>query len=151
MTQENKSPADDLSRNRRQQLFTRYTLAVLIDLTVLNLFDEYWDYVFIESFTIALLAAMLLQFFLQVTIKVEHHIAGYIKAKSESSTKLMRILSAWGIIFISKVVMLEAINYFFDDSVLFTGPIHGLVAFIIVVTGIIIAEQTSARIYKSLA
>ncbi len=151
MTQENQSSIDDLSRNRRQQLFIRYTLAVLVDLSVLNLFDEYWDYVFIESFTIALLAAMLLQFFLQVTIKVEHHIAGYIEAKSESRTKLLRILSAWGIIFISKVVMLEAINFFFDDTLLFTGPIHGLVAFIIVVTAIIVAEQGIMRIYKSLA
>ena len=138
-------------RSKSQQLFTRYTLAVLIDLTVLNLFNEYWDYVYIESFTIALFAALLLQFFLQVTIKIEHRVAVYITAKSELRAKVRRFLSAWGIIFTSKVVMLEAINYLFGEGVLFSGPIHGLVAFIIVVTAIIVVEQAFTRIYQSLA
>ena len=65
----------------RQRLFIRYTLAVLVDLTVLNLFNEYWDYVFIEFFTISLFAAMLLQFLLQVTIIIEHRVANYFKSK----------------------------------------------------------------------
>ncbi len=47
----------------RQQLFTRYFTAVLVDLTVLNLISEYWDYVIINSFMISLLAAVLLQSF----------------------------------------------------------------------------------------
>ncbi len=44
-----------------QQLFLRYFTAILVDLTVLNLFEEYWAPVVIESFTISLLAALLLQ------------------------------------------------------------------------------------------
>jgi len=36
------------SFSKRQQLFIRYTLAVLVDLTVLNLFNEYWDFVYFE-------------------------------------------------------------------------------------------------------
>jgi len=151
MTQEKQSSADDLSRNRRQQLFIRYVLAVLVDLTVLNLFDQYWDYVSIGPFTISLLAAILLQFLLQVTIIIEHRVAGYIKAKSELITKVLRFLSAWAIILISKVVMLEAINFLFGDRVLFGGPVHGLVSFIIVVIAIIAAEQIISRTYKSLA
>ncbi len=51
------------SFSKRQQLFIRYTLAVLVDLTVLNLFNEYWNFVYIEFFTISLLTAVLLQFF----------------------------------------------------------------------------------------
>jgi len=151
MTQEKQSSADDLSRNRRQQLLIRYVLAVLVDLTVLNLFDQYWDYVSIGPFTISLLAAILLQFLLQVTIIIEHRVAGYIKAKSELITKVLRFLSAWAIIFISKVVLLEAINFLFGDRVLFGGPVHGLVSFIIVVIAIIAAEQIISRTYKSLA
>ncbi|MEZ8695213.1 hypothetical protein AB6D15_23615 [Vibrio splendidus] len=48
--------------NTPQRLFVGYTLAVLVDLVVLNFFDEYWDFVNIESFTISLIAALLLQF-----------------------------------------------------------------------------------------
>ncbi|MGD8533014.1 MAG: hypothetical protein PVG80_06650, partial [Gammaproteobacteria bacterium] len=45
----------------RQRLFNRYFTAILIDLVVLNLFVEYSEHVRIDSFTISLLAAFLLQ------------------------------------------------------------------------------------------
>ena len=137
--------------SNRQRLFIRYTLAVLVDLTVLNLFNEYWDYVFIEFFTLSLFAAILLQFLLQVTIVIEHRVANYFKSKTGLSAKIQRGISTWAILFISKLIILQAINFVFGDSVLFSGPIHGLAAFIVVVTGIIIAEQVITKIYRSLA
>jgi len=63
----------------------------------------------------------------------------------------MRGVSAWTIIFVSKLVILEAINLSFGDSVVFSGPIHGLVSFLTVVIVVIIAEQLIAWIYRSLA
>jgi len=51
MSQESKRSDVAGSYTGRQQLFIRYFTAILIDLTVLNLFDEYWDNVVIESFT----------------------------------------------------------------------------------------------------
>ena len=139
------------SYSKRQHLFFRYTYAVLIDLTVLNLFNEYSDNVFIEHFSISLLAALLLQVLLQVTLAIEHRVAILFKGKPGLKAKILRALSTWGILFISKLVILEAINLAFGNSVLFSGPIHGLVAFIIVVTAIIIAEQVFSWIYRSLA
>ncbi len=38
------------SFSRRQQLFFKYTFFVLIDLTVINLFNEYWKNVFVGNF-----------------------------------------------------------------------------------------------------
>lgn len=137
--------------SNHQHLFIKYTLAVLVDLTVLNLFNEYWDYVYIEFFTLSLFAAILLQFLLQATIIIEHRAANYFKAKTGLSAKIQRGVSTWGILFISKLIILEAINFVFGDSVVFSGPFHGLVAFIVVVTGIIIAEQLITKIYRSLA
>ena len=139
------------SFSRRQQLFFRHTFAVLIDLTVLNLFNEYWDNVFIEFFSISLLAALLLQVLLRVTIAIEHRVANFLKGKPGLKAKIFRALSTWAILFISKLVMLEAINISFGDSVLFSGPIHGVVAFIIVIIAIIIAEQVFSWVYRSLA
>jgi hypothetical protein len=112
---------------------------------------EYWNFVYIEFFSISLLTAVLLQFLLQVTIAIEHRVAGYFKKKTGMRAKVLRILSTWAILFASKLVILEAINFAFGDSVEFSGPIHGLVAFIIVVIAIIVAEQTITRIYNSLA
>ncbi len=139
------------SFSKRQQLFFRYTFFVLIDLTVLNLFSQYWDYVFIQTFTISLLAAILLQVLLQATLIIEHRVANYFKKKPGLKAKVLRGLSTWAILFISKLLILEAINVSFGNSVLFSGPIHGLVAFIIVVITILIVEQAMSWIYRSLA
>ena len=135
----------------RQQLFIKYTLVVLIDLVVLSFFNQYWDFVYIETFTIALLTAMLLQFLMQVALKLEHKAADYLFGeKTGTHIKVLRAVSAWAIIFVSKLVILEAINLSFGDSVVFSGPIHGLVSFLTVVIAIIIAEQLIAWIYRSL-
>lgn len=55
-TLDQRVPATD-----RQNRFLRAVLFVLIDVTVLALFVEYWDRIVIDSFTIALLTAILLQ------------------------------------------------------------------------------------------
>src|SRR3546814_7324932 len=65
----------------RQRLFIRYFTGVLIDLVVLNLFDEYSDHIFISSFTLSLLAAVLLQGLLKLTIAVEHHVAEFFTSR----------------------------------------------------------------------
>jgi len=152
MSQEKQPSVTARSFSLRQLLFLKYTLIVLIDLVVLGLFNQYWDLVYIETFTIAMLAAMLLQFLMQVAIRIEHTAADYLfGGKSGTHIKVMRGVSAWAIIFISKLVILEAINLSFGDSVVFSGPIHGLVSFLTVVIVIIIAEQGVIWIYRSLA
>jgi hypothetical protein len=137
--------------NNRQQLFLKNTFLVLIDLTILGFFNQYWDLIFIETFTIALLTAMLLQFLMQVALKIEHRVADRLFGdKTDTRTKLMRAMSAWAIIFVSKLVILKAISFSFGDSVVFSGPIHGLVAFLTLVIVIIIAEQLVLWVYRSL-
>jgi hypothetical protein len=86
---------------------------------------------------------------MQVAIKIEHIIADYFfGGKTGTRIKVMRGVSAWVIIFVSKLVILEAINLSFGDSVVFSGPIHGVVAFLAVVIVIISAEQLIAWIYR---
>jgi hypothetical protein len=47
--------------------------------------------------------------------------------------------------------MLGAIDFAFGDEVAFGGPLHGVVAFIIVVVVMLAAEEITARIYRRLA
>jgi hypothetical protein len=148
MTNENTTTGNTRSDSNRQRLFIRYFTAVLVDLVVLNLFDEYWAAVAIESFTVSLFAAVLLQVLLQATIAIEHRVAGYIMEKFGSKA---RLLSAWAIMFTSKIIILEAINFSFGDAVFFGGPIHGLVAFVLVVLALFAAEQAIMRLHKALA
>jgi hypothetical protein len=139
--------------NRKQQLFIRYIVAILIDLTVMNLFNEYWpEYMHITSFTLSLFAAVLLQVLLQLTLKVEHIVATYFfEGKSGLKVNILRGLTAWTLIFISKLVMLKAISIAFSGEIAFGGPVHGVVAFIIIIATMIIAEQILLKIHNALA
>ena len=151
MSKEEIDPSVAGTFNTKQQLFVRYFTAILIDLTVLNLFDEYWDLVIIDSFTISMFAAILLQVLLKVTMKIEHHLAEYFKSKPGIMAKFMRYFSAWLVLFGSKFVILEAVNLAFGDRVLFSGPLHGIVAFIVVLVVMLTAELLVVRFNKSLA
>lgn len=150
MSQENLKKQAYIQYNRRQHLFVKYTFAILVDLTVLNLFDEYCDYVTLSSFSVSLLAAIVLQLLLQITLKIEHKVAEYFKQKEGLRSKIMRGLSTWGILFISKLVMLKTIEVLFPLNIHFSGPIHGAVAFIGVIIVMILAEQLIIKINKSL-
>jgi len=136
--------------NNSQKLFVRYLVAVLIDLTVLNLFDEYWELVTIEPFSVSVLAAVLLQVLLKATLVLEHKVADYFNSKSGGFARFMRFFTAWLILFGSKFVMLGAIDFAFGDDVLFTGPLHGIVSFIVVVVVMLAAEEIAVRIYRRL-
>lgn len=140
----------DIPTNR-QRLFVRYLMAILIDLTVLNLFDEYWANVAVDSFTVSILAAILLQVLLKATLALEHRVAAWFRTRPGRLTTVLRRLTAWLILFGSKFVMLGAINLAFGDGVRFTGRAHGVVAFIVVVVVMLVAEEMVARIYRAMA
>jgi len=138
------------SFTKRQQLFLRYTYMVLVDLTVLNLFNQYWERVYIETFTISLLTAVLLQVLLKASIALEHYVAKYFENMSGVKAKISRVFTTWLILFVSKLIILQAISLAFGDSVTFSGALHGVVAFIIVIVAIIAAEQLLFLIYNAL-
>ena len=151
MTEEIRGVALTEIPTNSQRLFVRYLMAVLIDLTVLNLFDEYWRHVTVDSFTISILAAVLLQVLLKATLVLEHKVADHFSARPGAMAKFLRFFIAWLILFGSKFVMLGAIDFAFGDEVTFAGPLHGVVAFIIVVAVMLAAEEITVRIYRRLA
>lgn len=144
-------PATIQAPSNRQRLFLRYYTGILIDLVVLNLFVEYTDYVTVDSFTTSLLAALLLQVLLKLTIAIEHRVAAYFKKKPGGFWKFMRYFCAWLLIFGSKFVILEALAVFFGDKVQFIGRFHGLVTLIVVVIVMLLVEEIIVRIYRRLA
>jgi hypothetical protein len=132
----------------RQRLVIRYIFGVLIDLVVLNLFDEFSDSVTVSSFSVSMLAAILLQALLKATIAVEHQVAVFFNARQGAFMKFMRFLGAWLVLFLSKFVILEAITFVFGDKVRFEGMLHGVVTLIIVVTVMVIAEEVIVRFVR---
>jgi hypothetical protein len=142
----NSNPTTVRAPSRGQRLFLVYTLFILVDLAVLNFFDEFWEPVVIESFAISFLAAALLQVLLRLTLHLEHLTADYFHKKGGKGAKGKRLLASWLVLIVSKFVILEAIDIVFGDRVLFGG----IIPFIVVVVTIIVTEAALSKIYTML-
>jgi hypothetical protein len=134
----------------RQRAFMRYLTATLVDLAVLGLFVEYWEYVSADSFTIILLAAVVLQVLLKLTIALEHRLAAFFNARPGGFARFMRFFTAWLVLFGSKFVILEALALAFGERLRFGGPFHGIVALIAVVVVMLVVEAVLVKIYRRL-
>jgi len=134
-----------------QLLYVRYFVAVLVDLVVLNLFEEYWGAVVIESFTISLLTALILQVLLKITIKIEHRINLYFKSKESASMRVVGGIVMYLVLLAAKLLILELVNWAFGDKVQFNGPWHGVVAFLTTVIVMLTIEGIVVKIYFALA
>ena len=144
-------PASAEGPTDSQRLFVRYFTAILIDLLVLNLFVEYSSKVSVDSFTTSLLAAILLQILLKVTIAIEHRVGAYFKSKPGKLMTFLRYFCAWLVLFGSKFVILEAISFVFQGRVHFEGPFHGIIALIVVAVTMVIVEELIVRIFRKMA
>ena len=137
--------------NPKQRIFLVFTLFVLADLTVINLFDEYAsNYFHISSFTASIFMAIILQVLLSITIKIEHKIGDYYKSKEGLLNLLARILVTWALLFGSKIIMMIIIDFILVDKIEYYGPYNGLGAFILIIIGMLVVENILKKIFTSL-
>lgn len=125
-------------------------MSVLVDLVVLNLFDQFWSRVTVDTFFTSLIAAVLLQVLLQATLTLEHRVGDWFSARSGVLWTVGRYLSAWLILFSSKFIMLGVIDRVLGEGVHFSGPLHGAGPFIWLVVAMLAAEELLTRLYKKL-
>ena len=143
-------PQMALAPTNRQRLFMRYFTAILIDLVVLNLFVEYSGMVFVDTFTTSLLAAIVLQVLLKLTIVCEHKVLDWFKGRAGAWMTFLKFFCAWLILFGSKFVILEALAQVFGDNVRFDGRWHGIITLIVVVVVMLVVEELIVRYYRAL-
>ena len=62
----------------------------------------------------------------------------------------LRFFFAWLVLFGSKFVILEVIVQMFGDDMRFLGAFHGVVALIVVIVAMLVAEEIFVRIYRKL-
>lgn len=136
----------------RQRRFLRFLTATLVDLVVLNLFIEYLpQYVAVDTFSITLLAAVVLQVLLKLTLLLEHRLAAFFNAKPGGFAKFMRLFTAWLVLFGSKFLILEALALALGERLHFGGAFHGIVALIAVVVAMLAAEALLVKGYRWLS
>ena len=102
---------------RAQQRFASWTADVLVYIVVLNLFVEFVDAIVIDSFWISILTAVLLKLLLDAIIGVEHRVSAFFKAREGGVNRALGLVSVFAILFFSKFVILEAVNFVFGDHV----------------------------------
>ncbi len=90
---------------------------VLAYIVVLNLFVEHASAVVIDSFSISILTAILLKLMLDALLGVEHRVSTYFAAKPGRGFRILGPLSVFSILFFSKFLILEVVNFVFGDHV----------------------------------
>jgi hypothetical protein len=144
-------PAEATLPTDRQRLFVLFFTGTLIDLVILGLFNEYSDNVHVDSFSTMLLAAVVLQALLKLTIAVEHRVLALFTGKVGAAWTSLKFFVAWLILFGSKFVILEALTLVFGDRVRFEGLFHGILWLIAVAVTMVVVEEVIVRFYRKIA
>jgi hypothetical protein len=72
-----------------------------------------------------------------VTVRIEHHVSAFFKARPGQVSTMLRVPFMWLILFGSKFVILEVIDVIFGDHV----ELHGLLLIIDLIAAMIVVEQ----------
>lgn len=102
---------------KKQQRFVAWTSDVLVYIVVLNLFVEFNDAIVIESFWISILTAVLLQGLISIVKRLEHRVGSFFGPRDGTLSRVLEITAKFLILFTSKLIILEVVNFVFGDQV----------------------------------
>jgi hypothetical protein len=130
----------------RQGKFISWSMYLLIDIVVLNLFVEFSKSVVIDSFYLSILTAVLLRLLLEVTLRLEHRVSRYFETKTFRASRMVAGVVMWVLLFTSKFVILEAVDLVFGSHV----DLGGFVEIVIIAVTLIAAETAFRAMFDLL-
>ena len=133
----------ELTLNRRQVLYVSWLMDVLVYVVVLNLYVEFSDAKVIDSFLISVLTAILLKLLLVVIINSKYRVWGWAKSKDGRIYTVLGVLGVWAILFLSKFLILEAVDFVFGDHV----ELGGFIDVLLLVAVMMISREAIQRVY----
>ena len=110
-------PGDLQTISQAQARFISWVSEVLVDIIVLNLFVEFVHTVVIDSFYISILTAVLLKLMVDAVKGLEQAVSAYFAAKPGAAWRTVRVVAVLVILFLSKFLILEVVNFVFRDHV----------------------------------
>jgi hypothetical protein len=129
-----------------QARFLSWVSAVLVDIVVLNLFVEFVHTIVIDSFSISILTAVLLKLMVDAVKGLEHSVSAYFAAKRGAIWKPVRFLAVWLVLFLSKFVILEAVNVVFGDHL----ELGSFIEIVGIIVTMLAANAALLAVYRSL-
>lgn len=131
----------------RQLLFVGVVTNVLVNIVVLNLFVEYFDKVIIDRFTISVFTAVLLTVLLWLITNIEGRVHHFFFDEHEGTgSRILGVVAVWGILFGSKFLILEVVDWVFGDHV----ELGKLIEVILLVVAMLVANGVMQRIFSRL-
>jgi hypothetical protein len=129
-----------------QRRFASWMADVLVYIVVLNLFVEFVHTIVIDSFWISMLTAILLKLLLDAVLGLEHRVSGFFKAREGVVSRVLGLVSVFLILFFSKFVILEAVNFVFGDHV----ELGHFIEVAALIVAMIVARRLVQAVYERL-
>ena len=131
---------------RARYTYITWYVDILVYTVVLNLFEEYVEAIWIESFTISLLTAILLKALLAIIAGFEHRVRHYFEQKEGTGWKVLGLVAIFSILFLSKFLILEIVDLVFGDRV----ELGHFIEVVVLIISMIVARALADWIYKRL-
>lgn len=129
-----------------QRYYADFMMDVLVYTVVLNLFVEYADAIVIDSFTVSLLTAIVMKLMIDLINALVRRVKGYFDAKEGNVPRVLFGLSAWAIMFASKILILLVVQVIFEEDV----DLGGFVDVLALVIAMMAARRLSTAVYVRL-
>ncbi len=140
------SDTGEIKVTRAQALFVSWVMDVLVYIVVLGLFVEYAPSVITESFIITIFTAVVLKLLIEAITRLEHRVGDWFKRREGSRWRILRLVTMFSILFLSKFAVLEIIDIIFGDSV----TLGGFIGVAVLVLTLILARLVLISTYRRL-
>jgi hypothetical protein len=118
----------------------------LIYTVVLNLFAQYSEHVYIATFAISIMTALLLKLLLVLIEGIAGRVHGYFEQKAGTAWKVVGYVVVFTILILGKLLILEAVNFVFGDQV----ELGHFVQVLVLILTMIVARELANWIYRLL-
>jgi len=129
-----------------QLAYVGWTMTLLAYIVVLNLWVEFNEAVIIDSFVISIFTAVVLLVLLVVILGLEHRVKEWFTAHEGTFYRVVGPLASLVILFLSKLVILEVIDFIFGEHV----SLGHFVDVLILVLLLIVAQKSLSWVWKRL-
>jgi hypothetical protein len=130
----------------RQLSYVGWTMTLLAYIVVLNLWVEFSSSVVIDSFVISIATSAVLLLLLVAILGVEHRVKAWFAAREGTLYRILGAASTLAILFLSKFVILEVIDFVFGEHV----ELGGLLEVILIVISLILAQKAMVWAWRAL-
>ena len=131
---------------KKQYQYISWTSDVLVYIVVLNLFVEFVDAIIIDSFWISILTAVLLKALLDIVIRLEHRVGDFFQKRMGSFSKFLEVTTKFLILFTSKLIILEVVDFVFGDHV----ELGHFVEILTLIIAMMVTKAIMVKLYQRL-